>query len=117
MFCQAMRTQILENCIQSNSVQLLAFKEYTQQRAFNDQVQAHSEVVNLLADEHTSDILNDAFERTNKYFRKGILGSFFFFFAFYTLFMSLVPIMIESADRDRLDFGQNNYRYENLPSH
>jgi hypothetical protein len=69
-----------------------------------------------LADEHTSDILNDAFERTNKYFRKGIIGSFFYFFAFYTLFMSLVPIMIESADHDNLDFGGYSYRFNGTPT-
>lgn len=68
-----------------------------------------------MADEHTSDILNDAFERTNKYFRKGILGSFFYFFAFYTLFMSLVPIMIESADKDNFELGNNTYRYDGTP--
>jgi len=59
-----MRQELFENCIEDNARQLMTFKEYTINSRLNDQVQlygSNQEIMQLLADDQTSDILKQAY--------------------------------------------------------
>jgi hypothetical protein len=59
----------------------------------------------LLSDEHTTDILIDAYKSTNKHLRKGMFNCAFNFLAFYLLVMAIFPVILtttEESNRRRI---------------